>query len=131
MSLLFSGIIFIFTDIVVAFWMSDYFRHILKVKENLIFTTFSVIRFTGPVLGMIGSGLIIQKCGGYEAKHSILFVFLFSVVECICGILMTRVDKLEQFAPVLWLVSFFFGCKYPILIGIILDYFRNIASLFT
>ncbi len=130
MIFLFAGIIFIFSDIAVAFWMSDYFRKILKVKEDLIFTTFSVIRFTGPVMGMLISGLIVQKCGGYESKHSILFAFLFSAVECICGIFMTRIDKLEYLAPVLWCVSFFFGCTYPILIGIIFDYFRYSYNLF-
>lgn len=117
MILAFSGTVFMFTDVAVAFWMSDYFREIFKVDEEMIFLTFSIIRFTAPTLGMIISGIIVQKYGGYEGKHSILFVFCFAAVECVLGILLTTFDSLEIFAPILWLVSFLFGCKFPILVG--------------
>ena len=107
-----------FSDVAIAFWMSDYIRDVFKSDEDIIFLTYSVIRFTAPTLGMVISGIIVQKYGGYEGKQAPIFVLVFSIMEGFLGVFLTQLDKLEYFAIVLWCVTFLFGCRLPIFIGI-------------
>ena len=119
MLLTFAGSVLFFVVTALQFWISDYLRKVMFVPDNLIFASFVVTCVTAPTIGIVLGGWIVQKFGGYHGKHSLTFVFGFACVSTIISLFITRLDKLEAFAPCLWLFFFFGGGLVPNLVGII------------
>ncbi len=115
--LVFAGTVLFFITTVVQFWISDYLRKVLKVPNNLIFAAFVTTCVTAPTLGIIIGGWVVQKCGCYEGKHSITFVFGFACVSSVFSVFITEMDTLEGFAPCLWMYFFFGAGLVPNLVG--------------
>jgi len=123
MLLIFAGSVLFFVVTALQFWISDYLRKVMKTPDNLIFASFVVTCVTAPTLGIILGGWLVQKCGGYEGKHSILFVLIFACISTTFALFITRIETLEGFAPCLWLFFFFGGGLVPNLVG---NYFNNV-----
>ncbi len=117
MILVIAGNILFFIVTALQFWITDYLRVVMKVEEGKIFAAFVVTCVTAPTLGIILGGVLVQKCGGYEGKHSITFVFAFAIISTLFGSFMTQLTTLESFAPCLWLFFFFGGGLVPNLVG--------------
>ena len=60
---------FIITGI--QYWVSDYLITELKVEQEVVFVTFSIISITGPVLGVVIGGNVTTFLGGYNSKKSL------------------------------------------------------------
>lgn len=115
--------ILLYISTVITFWVSDYLKNVLKMDPDTIFILFVITCVTAPALGIVGGGLIVQKSGGYESKHSILYCFVFSCIAGGLAILsLTPVmDSVIGFGIVLWLFLFFGGALIPNMVGILLD----------
>ena len=115
--------VLLFISTIITFWVSDYLKNVLKVDPDTIFILFVITCVTAPALGIVGGGILVQKGGGYESKHSILYCLVFS---CIAGglsiLTLTPVmDSVIGFGVVLWLFLFFGGALIPNMVGILLD----------
>jgi len=115
--------ILLFISTVITFWVSDYLKNVMKIDENTIFILFVITCVTAPASGIIGGGIFVQKTGGYESKHSILYVFIFGICAGTQAILQITpiTESILGFGITLWLFLFFGGAMIPNLIGILLD----------
>lgn len=119
-SLAISVLLFIST--VITFWVSDYLKNVMQIDPDTIFILFVVTCVTAPALGIVGGGFIVQKAGGYESKHSILYCLVFSLVAGGLSILTLTplTDSVIGFGIILWLFLFFGGALIPNMVGILL-----------
>lgn len=83
---------------------------------------FVIVSVTGPVLGIIIGGAIVQKCaGGYEGKHSLAFCLGFAAMAFLCALPIRIVMGIYTFGIVLWAVLFFGGAVIPNLQGVMIS----------
>ena len=123
LKLIFSEPLFIFNVLTMSFlyfivtcvqyWGSDYMLVALDVKdEHLRMICFSAICITGPTLGVLIGGYIVDKLGGYATKKAILFCFGIIFSSIISAIPLPLVDSLTKYAIFLW---FFLFCGASVL----------------
>ena len=106
-----------FISTAIQYWVSDYFKNVLKFDEDSVFICFVITCVTAPTLGIIVGGCIVQKYGGYESKKSIFFVLGFGIICASDAILITFQKTIIGYSIVLWIFLFFGGAMVPNLIG--------------
>ncbi|EAR86984.1 MFS transporter (macronuclear) [Tetrahymena thermophila SB210] len=105
----------------IQFWMSDYFREVLKADEKLVFGTYSFVSLTGPTLGVIFGGIITQKIGGYDHQNAKIMCIVFAVISASVACPMPFIDAFYASASLVWLLLFFGGAMVPALTGMMLS----------
>ena len=116
----------LFISTAIIFWAPDYALNVLKGDHNLVLTGFVVIALSGPVLGIIIGGAIVQKfAGGYEGKNSIVISLIFACLAFTCSLPFHTINQVEYFGLCLWGVLFFGGCVIPNLQGIMISSLKN------
>lgn len=114
-----SALFYVITG--VQYWVSDYMDNILLIRSaNKRLLYFTIVCFTSPTFGVFFSGFFINKIGGYEQKHSILYTVILSVLACLCAVLVPLISDVFSFIVLLWLVLFFGGGILPVITGIII-----------
>lgn len=115
--------VLLYISTVITFWVSDYCKNVMKIPEQTIFLLFVVICVTAPATGIILGGCIVEKMGGYESKHSVLFCFIAALMAGGLAIFsMTPImESTIGFAIILWLFLCFGGSIIPNMVGILLD----------
>jgi len=112
----------LFISTAIIFWATDYFFNVLKSGKENVLPVFILISLSGPVLGIIIGGAIVQKAAkGYEGKHSIFFCFIFGICAFSSTIPVSFVDNKYIFAVILWSVLFFGGAIIPNIQGIMIS----------
>lgn len=87
---------------------------------------FIVVSISGPLLGIIIGGLIVQKfAGGYEGKNALLYCFVFSICAFACTIPTRFADNIYAFGAILWGTMFFGGAVIPNLQGAMISSLRK------
>ena len=113
LKLIFSEPLFIFNVLTMSFlyfvvtciqyWGSDYMLIALDIKNDQTrLICFSTVCITGPTLGVLLGGFIVDKLGGYETKKAILFCFGIVVSSIISAIPLPLVDSLISYVILLW-----------------------------
>ena len=116
----------VFPLTIIQTWIIDYFENALKITDKKIrLISTGIITSTGPTLGILMGGFLLQKVGGYENKKaSLISVILFSLSLIGC-IFFPFCNNIITLSISLW-IGFFFGSSlFPILIGIILSCNEN------
>lgn len=115
-----TSLLFISTAII--FWATDYFFNVLNSGKENVLPIFILISLTGPVLGIIIGGAVVQKLAkGYEGKHSIFFCLIFGICAFSSTIPVSFVENKYIFAIILWSVLFFGGAIIPNIQGIMIS----------
>lgn len=115
-----TSLLFISTAII--FWATDYFFNVLNSGKENVLPMFILISLTGPVLGIIIGGAIVQKLAkGYEGKHSIFLCLIFGICAFSSTIPVSFVDNKYIFSVILWSVLFFGGAIVPNIQGIMIS----------
>jgi len=96
-----SILFFIVTGI--QFWLSDYMKVALQVPASDVDTWFAVITITGPVLGVVVGGLIVNFFGGYENPMTIGICFVECSLAAVVGLPLPFVTHFTWFIIFLWL----------------------------
>ncbi len=123
MSLGLAALYFVVTG--VQFWVTTYFTQVLDVPRRSVLAAFTVCSVTAPVLGVIGSGWIMDKLGGYKGTNGMAMAtkcctsfgalaFAFAVPAAL----------LNNFGAVifcLWMVLLWGGGIVPIASGLVLS----------
>lgn len=87
---------------------------------------FVVVCITGPVLGIIAGGAIVQKfAGGYEGKHSITISLIFALCAFASSLPINVATTIEEYGACLWAVLFFGGAVIPNVQGIMISSLDN------
>lgn len=111
----------LFISTAITFWGTDYFEYIMKFPKQQVFTAFLIICITGPILGVVVGGIIVQKMGGYEQKHSILYCLIMLAVGAFLTLPVYWLESIWSITAMIWMVLFFGGSTIPILIGILIS----------
>ncbi len=81
-----------------------------------------VVCVTGPVLGVIVGGAIVQNYfGGYEGKHASTFAVVFAGLALLSTVPIRQIDNIYTFGVCLWAVLFFGGGTIPSIQGIMIS----------
>ena len=131
LKLIFSEPLFIFIVLTMAFlyfivtciqyWDSDYMLIALKVTDDhLRLICFSGICITGPTLGVLFGGYIVDKLGGYASKKAMIFCFGIVLSSIIAIIPIPLVDSLIYFLIFLWFLLFCGASVLAPLMGMII-----------
>lgn len=119
-----TSLLFISTAII--FWASDFCFNVLKARHEEILSVFVIVCVSGPVLGTIIGGAIVDKfAGGYAGKHSISFSFIFAILAFACTSPIRIISGLYSFSLLLWGVLFFGGAVIPSLQGAMISSLNN------
>ena len=119
-----TSLLFISTAII--FWGTDYCTNVLHGDHKTVLEGFVLVSISGPVLGIIVGGAIVQKyAGGYEGKNSIMFALLFALLAFASALPFRYMETAESFSICLWGVLFFGGCVIPNLQGIMISSLKN------
>lgn len=127
----FKSPVFIFTNLALAiiylivsgiqFWCNDYMEDALYItNKNTRLAMFATVSATSPTLGIIISGLVTTKVGGYETKHSVLIPLLSCFIVGILSNIVVAPNNEIAFSIYFWLYLFFGSVCLPPMTGIIL-----------
>ena len=112
----------LFVSTAVIFWTSDFCLNVLNGTHHQVLLLISVVCVTGPVVGVVLGGVIVQKFAkGYEGKHSIAFSFVFALLSVISSIPIRMISDLTSFGICLWSILFFGGMAIPSIQGIMIS----------
>ena len=91
--------IFIFTSLgntvaffgmrVIQFYADKYMTFVLHVEENLKFFLFIILSVSGPILGILIIGIIMQKIGGYGSRKGMVLIIILNVIASLISITIT------------------------------------------
>ncbi len=112
----------LFISTAIIFWAPDYSQHVLKGDHDVVLFGFVFVTMTGPVIGIIVGGAVVQKfAGGYEGKHSLTISLVFALFAFIFALPVRYMDTFFSFCCCLWGILFFGGCTIPNLQGIMIS----------
>lgn len=63
----------------IQFWFSDFLITVMKMKKEVVFSIFTVVSISGPVVGVVFGGWLSSKLGGYNSPKSLYFMACVSV----------------------------------------------------
>ncbi len=120
----------------VQFWGTSYMLVVLSTPRSIVNTMFVICAGTGPTLGVLCGGWVIDRVGGYTGSKQrvlslkiCLFTGLFAGLFATIG---TFVDNFIVFIICLWLILFFGASLLPpctgILVSVIPRRYRPISS---
>ena len=108
-----------FISTALTFWTTDYLTNVMNFDKDNVYRAFILITITGPLLGVIYGGIVVQKLfGGYEQRHSIAFVWFHLLIAGLLVIPIYFLNSLISLSIVIWLLLFFGGSTIPTLQGI-------------
>ena len=80
-SLLFCKSVENFINTAQTFWYSDYIQDAFKIKNDLkIFKSFTSSYVIAPICGVLISGFIVSRLGGYYSLKSLAMMTIFSII---------------------------------------------------
>ena len=115
-----TTLMFISTGVV--FWAPNYAENVLGGDHDQVLAVFVTVTITGPVLGVILGGAIVQKLvGGYEDKHASSISLTFALLAFMCSLPIKKIENVYSFGFCLWTVLFFGGAVIPNVQGIMIS----------
>ena len=72
---------------VIQFYADKYMELVLDVDKNVKFVYYIVLCLTGPILGIVIVGLIMQKIGGYGSRNGMIFILVLNTVAAFDSLL--------------------------------------------
>lgn len=105
----------------IQFWSNDYMENILNISNDYKrLIIFGSITLTAPTVGILVSGIITTRIGGYETKHAILIpLFGASLVSVVANFVVIT-NNVIVFSVSFWFYLFFGSFCLPPLTGIIM-----------
>lgn len=108
----------------IQYWTSDYLESVLQVDTGTIFYLLAASSITGPILGIILGGCLVQSLGGYEKKQSFLAISVLSFFGLASGAPLPFLNQPAVFLVFWWFFLFFGGTIAPTLYGILVSSVR-------
>ena len=63
----------------IQFWFSDFLITVMNMKKEVVFSLFTLVSISGPVLGVVFGGWLSSRLGGYNNPKSLYFMAVVSV----------------------------------------------------
>ena len=63
----------------IQFWFSDFLITVMNMKKEVVFSVFTLVSISGPVVGVVFGGWLSSRLGGYNNAKSLYFMAAISV----------------------------------------------------
>jgi hypothetical protein len=118
-----ASLYFVVTGI--QFWVTRYLTEVLLVPRTTVLVGFTVTSVTAPVLGVIMSGWVLDKLGGYKGASGMATACKccagFAALACAFAIPAALVSDFSVVICCLWMVLLWGGGVVPIASGLVLS----------
>lgn len=91
------------------------------MPEEQVFVTYGIIVITGPIVGVIAGGNIINALGGYGETKSLYTLIVVAIFCCCVSFPIAFLDLAPLICALLWFLLFAGGFILPALTGIMLN----------
>ena len=105
---------------VIQFYADKYMELVLVVNKNVKFIYYTILCLTGPILGVLIIGIVMQKIGGYGSrKGMILILVLNAIADAISVVFTLTLNTFVSLASA-WIYLFCLAAVTPLQGGIII-----------
>ena len=105
---------------VIQFYADKYMELVLVVNKNVKFIYYTILCLTGPILGVLIIGIVMQKIGGYDSrKGMILILVLNAIADAISVVFTLTLNTFVSLASA-WIYLFCLAAVTPLQGGIII-----------
>ena len=105
---------------VIQFYADKYMELVLMVDKNVKFIYYTVICITGPILGVLIIGIIIQKIGGYGSRKGMILILVLNAIGAVVSIIFTSTLNIFVSLASAWIYLFCLAAVTPLHGGIII-----------
>ena len=95
--------------------------NVLEADEVTVGWYYSFLSFTAPISGVVMSGIITTKLGGYNTREAQLLQCFMGVMAVVSALPIPFIYHFKTFAAFIWFVLFFGGFILPPMTGIMLN----------
>ena len=74
---------------IIQFYADKYMTLVLKVEESMKFVYYIILSITGPIVGILIIGIIMQKIGGYASRNGMYLIIILNVIASVISIMIT------------------------------------------
>ena len=105
---------------VIQFYADKYMEIVLDVEKEVKFVYFIVLCITGPILGILIVGFIMQKIGGYGSRNGMIFIIVLNVVAAIVSMIFPATLNTFISLASAWVYLFCLAAVSPLQGGVII-----------
>ena len=104
----------------IQFWVTDYMRVVLKMPDELAFTSYTLTAITAPVMGVIIGGWVTHVAGGYTHPNSLKLLTWVSLIGTLFALPLPLLNSYKAYLILFWSCLFLGGFIMPGLTGIMI-----------
>lgn len=108
----------------IQFWITSYLVDEIHVSKELVLPSFSVVSATGPILGVLFGGWIIDWMGGYKGSRGLNMAArsasLLGLAAVVCALPVIWARDFWAIIGLIWFLLFFGGGVLPACTGILI-----------
>ncbi len=105
---------------VIQFYADKYMEVVLNVDKNVKFIYFIVLCITGPILGILIVGFIMQKIGGYGSRNGMIFIIVLNVIASVVAMIFPATLNTFISLASAWIYLFCLAAVSPLQGGVII-----------
>eukprot|EP00123_Amoebidium_parasiticum_P000947 comp11898_c0_seq1/m.6546 comp11898_c0_seq1/g.6546 ORF comp11898_c0_seq1/g.6546 comp11898_c0_seq1/m.6546 type:complete len:592 (-) comp11898_c0_seq1:164-1939(-) len=106
-------------------WVTEYMVSVLHADKNAVVTAFALTCATGPIVGVLCGGLLLDRLGGYQGRQGVELAckmsFLMGIAAVGCSYAIIFVESFWWVVGLIWMLLFFGGAIVPAGTGIIMS----------
>ena len=107
----------------IQFWFSDFLITVMKMQKEVVFSLFTFVSISGPVLGVVIGGWLSSYLGGYNSGKSLYFMAAISVFSVFVSAPIPYLGYETKWLQIvfLWIMLFCGGMMLPAIMGMMLN----------
>ena len=105
---------------VIQFYADKFMELVLDVDKNVKFIYFIILCISGPILGVLIIGIIMQKIGGYGSKNGMILIIILNTIASFISILITATLNTFISLGSAWIYLFCLAAVTPLQGGVVI-----------
>ena len=105
---------------VIQFYADKYMELVLLVNKNVKFIYYAILCLTGPILGVLIIGIIMQKIGGYGSRKGMILILVLNAIADGISVLFTITLNTFVSLASAWIYLFCLAAVTPLQGGVII-----------
>ena len=105
---------------VIQFYADKFMELVLDVDKNVKFIYFIILCISGPILGVLIIGIVMQKIGGYGSRNGMIFIIILNTIASFISILITLTLNTFISLGAAWVYLFCLAAVTPLQGGVVI-----------
>ena len=105
---------------VIQFYADKFMELVLDVDKNVKFIYFIILCISGPILGVLIIGIIMQKIGGYGSRNGMILIIILNAIASFISILITATLNTFISLGSAWIYLFCLAAVTPLQGGVVI-----------